>query len=360
MNTLKQLYELGQSPWYDNIDRRLIKDGRLKGFIDNGITGLTSNPSIFEKAVSASDIYNAQIEKLAGAGKSPREIYDEITVSDVRDAADLLKDVYLRTGRTDGYVSIEVYPEYAHDPQRTISYAREVFRKIDRENIMIKVPGTEIGYAAIRTLIGDGINVNVTLLFSVEHYERAAKAYMHGLRDRLERGNPIDNVVSVASVFISRIDSWVDKRLDGARDSALRGKAAVANTRMIYRSFKEMFNDENFGRLKAAGGRIQRPLWASTSTKDPSYSDVKYVEELIGPDTVNTLPQATMEAFLGHGRAVPSIESDVNASLRHIETLRSKGIDIDKICQEIQDEGLLLFQKSFDKLLDGLQMVRVA
>ncbi len=360
MNTLKQLYELGQSPWYDNIDRRLITNGRLKGFIDNGITGLTSNPSIFEKAVAASDIYSTQIEKLSGEGKSPREIYDEITVSDVRDAADLLRDVFLRTGRTDGYVSIEVYPEYAHDPQRTISYAREVFKKIDRENIMIKVPGTEIGYAAVRTLIGDGINVNVTLLFSVEHYERAAKAYIHGLKDRLERGNPIDNVVSVASVFISRIDSWMDKRLDGVQDDSLRGMAAVANTKMIYRSFKEMFSDENFGRLKAAGGRIQRPLWASTSTKDPLYSDVKYVEELIGPDTVNTLPQATMEAFLDHGRAVASVDKNVDAAVRHIETLRTKGVDVDKICQEIQDEGLVLFQKSFDKLIEGLQIVRVA
>ena len=346
---------MGQSPWYDNIDRRLLRNGALKGFIDSGITGLTSNPSIFQKAVAASDIYNEQIRALSKEGKGPKEIYDEVTVSDVRDAADLLKDTYLRTNGIDGYVSIEVYPEYAHDAKETYKYARMIHDRIKRDNIMIKVPGTEAGLEAVRSLVRDGISVNVTLLFSLLHYEKAASAYIDGLRDRLRHGKGIDKVASVASVFISRVDAKVDKMLDDLkRGESLKGRIAVSNAKMIYQKFKELFGDENFGDLAAKGGCAQRPLWASTSTKDPSYSDVKYIEELIGNNTINTIPHATMEAYLDHGKPRLSIEEDLEGAREILEVLSGAGIDIWKVCQDIQDAGLDAFQASFDKLIDTI------
>lgn len=355
VNTLKRLYKLGQSPWYDNIDRRLLDSGELKDIIENGIVGLTSNPTIFQKAVAASDIYDEQIKTLAKQGKSPKEIYDEVTIFDVRKAADLLRDIYLKTKRQDGYVSIEVYPEYAHDPQNTVRYAKKIYEKIGRDNIMIKVPGTEEGYEAIRTLIREGINVNVTLLFSVEHYERAATAYIEGLKDRLKDGRTIEGVASVASIFVSRIDTKVDKFLDEQKEDSLKGKIAVANTKMIYQKFKKLFSDENFGNLRQNGANIQRPLWASTSTKNPLYRDVKYVEELIGKDTINTIPHATMEAFLDHGRVSLTIEENLEDAKGALKRLDELKIDISQVCQTIQDEGVDAFQASFDKLIDTIQ-----
>lgn len=354
VNTLKRLYDLGQSPWYDNIDRRLIASGGLKQIIENGIMGLTSNPTIFEKAVAASDIYNKQIEMLAKRRMSPKEIYDEITISDVRDAADLLKDIYIKSGRIDGYVSIEVYPEYAHSAKDTISYAKMLFNKIKRENIMIKVPGTKGGCEAVRALVRDGINVNVTLLFSLAHYERAASAYIDGLRDRIKDGRIVKGIASVASVFISRIDTWIDKMLDEKKDPLLRGKAAVANTKLIYQRFKELFGYKNFGDLRRKGAFVQRPLWASTSTKDPSYSDVKYVDELIGRDTINTIPHTAMDAFLDHGRPSLTIEKDVSGAQDILRNLSGLGIDITSACQAIQDDGVKAFQASFDKLIAAI------
>ncbi len=355
MNTLKRLYELGQSPWYDNIDRWLIISGGLNEFIENGIMGLTSNPTIFEKAVAASNIYDQQIRNLAKEGKGAREIYDAVTILDVQKAADLLKDVYIRTNKVDGYVSIEVYPEYAHDPENTIRYAKYIYERINRENIMIKVPGTKNGYEAVRALIREGINVNVTLLFSVEHYERAALAYMEGLQDRMKNGKPIEEIASVASIFVSRIDTKCDNVFEERKTDSLKGKIAVANTKMIYQRFKELFSDKNFDDLKRSGGRIQRPLWASTGTKNPAYSDVKYVEELIGKDTINTIPHATMEAFLDHGRPNLTIEEDLTGARELLEELRKVNIDISQVCQTIQDEGVTAFQASFDKLIDTIQ-----
>ncbi len=355
ITTLKRLYELGQSPWYDNIDRRFLASGGLKGLIDNGIMGLTSNPTIFQKAVDASDIYNSQIQGLAGEGKAAKEIYDEITVSDVRTAADLLRGVYQRTKGADGYVSIEVYPEYAHDPENTIRYARMIYERIKRDNIMIKVPGTKEGYGAIRSLIRDGINVNVTLLFSVAHYERAASAYIEGLGDRLDDGKEIGTIASVASVFVSRVDTKIDKMLTGTEEEALKGQAAVSNVKMIYQKFKEVFGDNNFGRLRKKGGRAQRPLWASTSTKDPAYSDVKYVETLVGRDTVNTLPHQTVEAFLDHGKPELNIEKGLDSAKMALERLKTVKIEISEICQIIQDDGVSAFQASFDKLIETIK-----
>ncbi|NQT07157.1 MAG: transaldolase, partial [Candidatus Omnitrophica bacterium] len=334
---------------------RLIKSGKLKAIIDNGIMGLTSNPTIFQKAVAASDIYKEQIEELAKAGKSAKEIYDAVTISDVREAADLLEDVYLTTGKIDGYVSIEVYPEYAHDPAKTIEYARDVYKRINRKNIMIKVPGTREGYEAVKALIKEGISVNVTLLFSVEHYRPAALAYIDGLRERVKGNKDIKDIRSVASVFISRIDTRCDKILDEKGEGALKGRAAVANTRMVYQAFKDLFSAENFDDLRKKGAEVQRPLWASTSAKNPVYKDIKYVEELVAKDTVNTIPHATMEAYLDHGEPQLNIEDGLDGVKNDLEKFKALGIDMTGLCQSIQDDGVDAFQRSFDDLIGAIE-----
>ncbi len=354
-NSLKALYDLGQSAWYDNIDRRLLRDGRLKNIVDQGIMGLTSNPSIFQKALSASDIYKEDIDCLKSEGKSPKEIYDKVTIADVRGAADILRSVYDKTKGVDGYVSIEVYPEYAHNTEKTIGYAKMIYKEISRPNIMIKVPGTKEGCEAVRSLVSEGISVNVTLLFSLSHYDLAAKAYIEGLRDRVKKGRPIDKVASVASVFISRIDTKIDKMLDEKNEGSLKGKAAVSNTKLIYQHFKKIFDDKNFNDLKNLGGQVQRPLWASTSTKNPAYNDLKYVEELVARDSINTLPHATMEALLDHGKPSLCIEDGVNEAKKTIESLNRLGIDISNVCREIQDTGIDAFQESFDKLIEEIE-----
>lgn len=347
MNTLQKLTSAGQSPWYDNIDRRLLEDGKLKKLFASGMLGVTSNPTIFEKAVSASGVYDDMIKKLAAEKKTTLEIYDKLTLEDISMAADLLRDTYETTNHLDGYVSIEVLPEFAGDPGGTVKAARDIFRRIAKPNIMIKVPGTKESPEAIRTLTREGISVNVTLLFSVEHYERAATAYIEGLKDRIKEGKDNRGVFSVASVFISRVDTKLDKTFEEKKIKDLKGKIAVANAKMIYQKFKKL----NF-----KGGNIQRPLWASTSTKNPAYRDVKYVEELIGPDTVNTIPPATVEAFLDHGKTHPwPLEKDLDKAKSDLAKLKALGIDIDQVCQEIQDAGVSAFQTSFDKLIHSIK-----
>ena len=353
-NTLFKLASLGQSPWYDNIDRRYIKNGHLAELFDNGILGVTSNPTIFEKAVRASDIYDAEIKKLSEEGKKPLEIYDILVARDIGDAADLLKSTYERTNHRDGYVSIEVLPEFAHDPKKTIEYAKKIFKIINRPNVMIKVPGTKEAPEAIRALIAEGINVNATLLFSVKHYELSANAYIDGLKERLKDGKDIKNVFSVASVFVSRVDTWIDKILDDLKNEDLKGKIAVSNIKMIYQKFKEIFGDK-FRSMKEKGGNIQRPLWASTSTKNRAYNDVKYVEELVGRDTINTIPPETINAFLDHGKPEITIEKDLDAAKSGLGKLKTLGVDIEKICQEIQDVGVESFQASFEKLIRSIE-----
>ena len=354
-NMLKRLAEKGQSPWYDNIDRRLIKSGRLKELFASGILGVTSNPTIFEKAVAGSDEYDGEIKDLAGQGKSSREIYDILTIKDVSLVADLLKNTYQNSSHLDGYVSIEVLPEFAHNPGETIKSGREISTGIARPNIMIKVPGTEEAPPAIRALIKEGINVNVTLLFSVKQYEACAMAYINGLKDRLKEGKDIKDVFSVASVFISRVDAKIDKILEGTENEDLKGKIAVHNAKMIYQSFKKLFNSEEFHGLRSKGANVQRPLWASTGTKDAAYSDVKYVEELIGTETINTMPPKTIDAFLDHGRAEVTIETGLDKAKSNLTRLKALGIDIDEICQEIQDAGVKAFQNSFDKLIQSIE-----
>jgi transaldolase len=354
-NSLVALVALGQSPWYDNIDRRLIQNGELKKLIALGVMGVTSNPSIFEKAVNGSAVYDETIQVLTKAGKSPEQIYDVITVQDVQSAADLLSKTYKETRGRDGYVSLEVLPEYAHDPARTIDHARRIHQEVARPNLMIKVPGTREGPEAIRVLTREGINVNVTLLFSLEHYEASAKAYLDGLRERLGDGHTLEDVFSVASVFVSRVDTRVDKRLEELKEDRLKGKIAVANAKMIYQRFKALFFGQTFRELASRGAQIQRVLWGSTSTKNPDYVDVKYVDELIGKDTVNTLPHNTLEAFLDHGAPKLSIEKDLNKEKQHLEKLKDLGIDLNEICDEIQKQGIDAFSESFNQLVKAIR-----
>ncbi len=370
MNThprLNKLCQMGQSPWYDNIDRRLIQNGELQSLFDTGIVGVTSNPTIFEKAVNSSSVYDEKIKRLKDGGASLEAIYDELTADDVRDAADMLKNVYERTRAVDGYVSIEVLPAYANDADKTIEYARHIFAKVGRPNIMVKVPGTKESPQAIRTLISEGININATLLFSVSQYERVAEAYIEGLRDRSRLAPDLSTVASVASVFISRIDTKIDSILDAfigrtnemdtkIKLTELKGKTAVCNARMVYRRFKEMFNENTFGQLKMQGAQVQRPLWASTSTKNPFYPDCIYVDSLIGPHTVNTMPHVTVDAFLDHGRVALTLESGMDSCIAYAQELQRLDINLEKICEEAQSEGVVAFQRSFDSMMNSLRV----
>jgi len=354
-NNIAALLDLGQSPWYDNISRELINNGELQRLLDIGITGVTSNPSIFEKAINGSNVYDNNIKDLGKAGKTTIEIYDLITIQDIQLVADLLIRVYKKTGGRDGYVSLEVLPEFAHHTAKTIENAKRLWNEVARPNLMIKVPGTKEGPEAIRALTRIGINVNVTLLFSMRHYETCAKAYMEGLNDRLGDGGAIDKVFSVASVIISRVDTVVDQYLEDTKKERLQGKIAVANAKKIYQRFKELFYGKEFTDLKHNGGNIQRVLWGSTSPKNPDYSDVKYVNELIGKDTVNTLPHKTLKAFLDHGKPDLTIEQDLEQEARNLRELKDLKIDLNKICDNTQEKGVEAFADSFKKLIEAIK-----
>lgn len=365
MNALKRLHEHGQSPWLDFIRRALLTSGELRRLIDeDGITGVTSNPSIFEKAISGSDDYRADLQRLRGEGLTAEGIYERLAIADVQGAADALRPVYDRTGRQDGYVSLEVSPRLAHDTAGTLDEARRLWTAVGRENLMIKVPGTPAGMPAVQALIADGINVNVTLLFSRAAYRASAQAYVDGLAQRAAAGKPVAGIASVASFFVSRIDTAVDARLDRAvaaasgatRDglASLRGKAAIANARLAYQHFQSLVATQAWQRLAAQGAMPQRLLWASTSTKNPAYRDVLYVEELIGPATVNTMPVATIEAFRDHGVPRASLAEDVAGAEATMAALREAGIDLDEITSTLLVEGVDQFAQSFDSLLGAV------
>src|SRR5579872_1966574 len=339
-NPLIELDEAGTSVWLDYIRRKLVASGELQRLVDeDGLRGMTSNPTIFEKAIAGSTDYDVQIKDLVGQGKKPLEIFQTIATDDIRDACDILRPIYDRLNRKDGYVSIEVSPAAASDTERTLKEARELWAMVDRPNVMIKVPGTAEGLPAIEQLISEGINVNITLLFSVDNYVEVTERFIRGLERRQTAGNPVDHVASVASFFVSRVDSSVDKQLQAKIDAAgsdsereklkgLLGKAAIANAKIAYERFQQIFSGERWQKLADAGAMVQRPLWASTSTKNPEYRDVIYVEELVGPDTVNTMPQATMTAFKDHGRVAPTLTADLAAAHQVIADLASAGIDI--------------------------------
>lgn len=371
-NPLTRLLECGQSFWMDTISREMIQNGFLRKLIkEDGLRGVTSNPDIFEKAISTSELYDNQIKKLASAGKSTEEIYEALAIEDIRKAADLLKPVYESSGGTDGFVSLEVNPYLAFDTAGTIDEAHRLWNALGRPNVFIKVPGTPPGIPAITRLIADGINVNVTLLFSLEDYERVMDAYLSGLEQRLEAGQPLETPVSVASFFLSRIDVLVDKLLGNRivahspenmpHPQQLMGKAAVASAKLAYQSFKRTFQSERFEKLRAKGAHVQRPLWASTSTKNPLYPDTKYVEPLIGPETVNTMPLQTIDAWRDHGQVrANSIEEDVESSQSVLDDLKRMGIDIVHATWEIQEEGVTKFTQPFDKLLNAISSKRLA
>jgi len=352
MNRLRDLHRLGQSIWLDNIQRSLIEGGGLNKLIEvDGLSGVTSNPSIFEKAIAQSTEYDKTIAELSHRYSNAKDLYEHLAIRDIQDAADLLRPVWEKTEGLDGYVSLEVSPDLAHDTQGTIEEAHRLYRETNRANVMIKVPATDEGIPAIRRLIADGMNINVTLLFSTAYYEKAALAYISGLEDRLAKGKRIDQTASVASFFISRIDSLVDKLLSQKGLSTLEGKAAIANARLTYAFSKELYDSHQWKALAKHGAQPQRLLWASTSTKNPAYNDVMYVDELIGKNTVNTLPPATLDAFRDHGKAQARIESDLADAKKLMDALAQNGINFEQVCTQLTKEGVKLFKDAFDKLL---------
>lgn len=369
-NPLVELTRAGQSIWYDNIERKLIVSGELKRLIDEDeLRGVTSNPAIFEKAISGSDLYNDQLRELALRDKSAGEIYEELAVRDIQSAADTLAAVYDRTGGADGYVSLECSPILANDTAGTIEEARRLWRWVDRRNVMIKIPGTPAGMPAIEQCIYEGININITLLFSLESYEQTVEAYLRGLERRLAENKPVSGISSVASFFVSRIDTAIDKRLgeliskstndkEKATLESLLGRIAVANAKMAYQRFKDVFHGARFKTLKAAGGQVQRPLWASTSTKNPAYRDVYYVEELIGPETIDTMPPATLAAFRDHGVVRMTLEENLAEERARLQRLEEIGISLDEVTAQVLADGVRLFVEPFEKLLTAIQTRR--
>src|SRR5215218_578449 len=364
-NRLQRLHDAGQSIWLDFIERAILRNGELQRRIgDDALTGMTSNPTIFEKALAEGHAYDDQLGA-APAGMTALELFELVETSDVRDACDIFMPVYERTSGADGYVSIEVSPAAANDANASVAEAQRLWTMVDRPNVMIKVPGTGEGASAVRQLIGAGMNVNITLLFAIEAHRRVIEAYFSGLEDRLRAGKPIDRIASVASFFVSRVDTEIDKRLDALAASAsgeqrdkilaLRGKAAIANAQLAYRLFREEFSSPRWAPLKAAGARLQRPLWASTSSKNPAYRDVLYVEQLIGPDTVNTMPPATIDAFRDHGEVARTVDAQFSVAERTIADLAAVGIDLHEVTDKLLRDGLASFQKSFESLTVGLE-----
>lgn len=351
MTKLQKLANLGQSIWLDYISRSFIASGELKKLVDKGLRGVTSNPTIFEKAIAGSTVYNEDLKRLVESGRTVEQIYEALVFDDIRRAADILLPVYKKTNCLDGYVSLEVNPNLAHDTEATITEARHLFAELERPNVMIKVPATPAGIPAIEKLIGEGVNVNVTLIFSLEQYEAVANAYIGGLEKLASAGGDLAKVGSVASFFISRVDTAVDEALKKVGKTEMQGKIAVDQAKIAYARFKEIFSGERWEKLAAKGARVQRPLWASTSTKNPAYPNTLYVEKLVGPDTVNTLPPATLDVFLDHGTVGTTLENDVEGAGRRIAKLAGLGIDFDAITKQILEEGVKSFAKSFEALL---------
>src|SRR5205085_2050278 len=365
-NRLQELHDVGQSIWLDSIDRRMLNDGELDRRIrEDALTGMTSNPTIFQKALASSNAYDDQITDAEEKGLSSWELFELLETTDVRDACDHFAGVYSSSRGADGYVSIEVSPGVSNSADATCEEARRLWKTVDRPNVMVKVPGTAEGAIAVRRLTAEGINVNITLLFAIEAHERVIEAYLAGLEDRLKTGKPIDGLHSVASFFVSRVDTEVDKRLDAlvAKASAvekerlklLKGRAAIANAKLAYRLFRQKFAGPRWEALAKQGARVQRPLWASTSTKNPEYRDVVYVEELIGPDTVDTMPPATIDAFRDHGMVERTVDKDLDRARSEIAAIEKAGISMKDVTDKLLTDGLASFQKSFETLIGGLE-----
>lgn len=355
-NRVKQIHEFGQSIWLDLIDRQIMNSGTLQQMIDeDGIRGITSNPAIFEKAISGSQDYDDDIRALAGQGKSTEDIFYAVAIADIQRAADLFAPVYEdKVSGADGFVSLEVSPHLALNTEGTLAQARELWKAVDRKNVMIKIPGTEPGLPAIQQAIRDGININVTLLFSLERYEAVAEAYIAGLEARLADGGPIDQIASVASFFLSRIDVLIDPMLAQRGLGELQGETAIASAKKAYEIYKRVFGSERFQKLAQHGATPQRLLWASTGTKNPAFSDVKYVEALIGPKTVNTVPLETLEAYRDHGQPASRLEDDLDHATEVLRRIGDAGLDLKALTQQLEDEGIEKFNKPYDKLLNAI------
>jgi transaldolase len=357
---LKGLAEHGQSVWIDYLSRPLVRDGGLAGLVDEGVTGVTSNPTIFQKAISSTDEYDEQLREVLRSQSDPKEVFLALAREDIRGACDILADVFANGVRTrQGWVSLEVDPNLAYDTRATADEAKRLHAMIERPNLFVKIPGTEPGLGAIEDSIAAGIPINVTLLFSLQRHREAAEAYIRGLRRLRDAGGDLTKVASVASFFVSRVDTEADKRLDqiGGHDD-LKGTLAIANAKLAYVTYKEIFSGPDWGELEQAGALPQLCLWASTSTKNPAYRDVLYVEELVGPDTINTMPQETINAFQDHGRAENMLEQDVDGARRTLERFADAGIDYDDVVKVLENDGVDKFAASFRELFDGVAAKR--
>jgi transaldolase len=356
-NRLREIEALGQSIWIDNLNRALLDDGTLRRLIEeDGLSGVTSNPTIFEKGMGHSDRYDDAFREAALDTQDPQEIFERLAYRDVRDAADLLRPTFDRSGGHDGFVSFELPASLADDADGSIEAAHYHRDALDRPNVLIKVPGTDAGVRAFEELTAAGVNVNVTLVFAVSRYEEIAEAYLRGLERRLAAGESIDGSASVASFFVSRVDTKVDQALEGTGGGDLRGRAAVANAKIAYESFERIFSGERWERLRAAGAHVQRPLWGSTSTKNPEYPDTLYVDELIGPDTVNTMPDATIEAARDHATPTRTVDRDLEGAHEFMRQVREAGVDLDDIVSRVLvEEGVKAFADSYDSLLGTLE-----
>lgn len=372
LTRIAALEAIGQSVWLDFISRKILRDGTLRKLIDEvGVRGVTSNPTIFDKAIRQSSDYDAEIARLAAAGASTAEIYTELTIADIREALDLFRPLYNQSQGADGFVSLEVSPVLAHDTQNTITEAQRLWDLLDRPNAMIKIPGTTEGAPAVEECLFRGINVNVTLLFSVEAYRAVAHAFVNALARRHAAGLPIDRIASVASFFVSRIDTKIDQRLDDLLKKnpapeiqgtlqALKGNIAIANAKEAYSLYQEIFSTSEFDRLRSCGARPQRLLWASVGTKNPAYSDVLYIDGLIGPDTVSTMPPETLDAFSDHGTVRTTLTERLDLARRQLAALEQAGISLKQATDELVHEGVVAFVKSFDALLEGIEQKRDA
>jgi transaldolase len=358
-NRLQELFTLqGQSPWLDNLRRDWLTNGELQSWIDRGIRGVTSNPSIFQKAIEGSNDYDQQFFALIADGFSVKDAYWELVTTDINGALDVLQDLYVTSHGKDGFVSVEVDPSLAHDTKATTTAALDLSNKIDRPNLMVKIPGTEAGLPSIRKMTSLGKSVNVTLIFSVARYQDVVEAYISGLEDALENGKSLENISSVASFFISRTDTEIDARLSAisSQDAlSLRGYAAVSQAKVAYSKFQAAFSGPRWEKLASFGANVQRPLWASTSTKNPSYSPTLYVDELIGPDSVNTMPDNTIEDFLKAGSVARTVDVSVEDAIEKLDRLETMGIDLDDVAQRLEIEGVASFTKAFHDLLTSLE-----
>jgi transaldolase len=355
MANLDKLTGLGQSAWLDYLRRSYLESGQMQNRIEQGVRGVTSNPSIFNNAISKHDDYDDQIAGMVAEGKGTRQIYEALVIQDIQRTCDLFRPLFDRTDGADGYVSLEASPSLARDTQGTIEEVAHFHDSVDRPNLMIKIPATKEGYPAIQEMLSRGVNINITLMFSLSQYDQVAEAYMAGLQALKDSGGDVSKVASVASFFVSRVDTKVDNALDELGVDDIRGEIGIANAKAAYRRFRQTFTGKRWQQLAEEGARVQRVLWGSTSTKDPNYPDTMYVDNLIGPDTINTIPPETLDAFIDHGTAARTVDQDLDQADAALERLAEVGVDIDQVTDELLQEGLVKFSDAFDELIDSIR-----